>query len=297
MKFDSALAAIHGYLCADGYVIKNPQKQNHKYYHIGLRNTNMKLLKDFQIKFYSRFRIMPHITKDGRCRIQSKAIYYILTKDFSYYTDTWELPSLSTENMKVWLRSFFDCEAWVECQKAKSRTVRFDCKNIRGVYQIKDALEKFSVKASIKNRKNRLVRLNICGLENLKNLKKYIGFLHPDKRAMLERAINSYVDYNWKIPESKADLLRFVDYRGRLRAGRNEIRLNTIKKKNLLRLKRALNRFGINSNIHGPWINGNESKYYCMTIKKEVLCHCQKKPNRCQKRSGKYPLVSSPACL
>ncbi len=63
MKFDQNLAAIHGYLCGDGYVIKNPNTQKHKYYHIGLRNTNDVLLKDFQQKFKAVFNIEPRITE------------------------------------------------------------------------------------------------------------------------------------------------------------------------------------------------------------------------------------------
>ena len=55
MKFDKNLAAIHAYLCSDGYVIKNPRTQKHKYYYIGFRNTNLILLKDFQKKFNDYF--------------------------------------------------------------------------------------------------------------------------------------------------------------------------------------------------------------------------------------------------
>ena len=74
MKFDTDLASVHGYLCADGYVIKNPETQKHKYYHIGLRNTNNILLEDFQKKFKKKFNIKPIITNEGRCKIQSKNI-------------------------------------------------------------------------------------------------------------------------------------------------------------------------------------------------------------------------------
>jgi hypothetical protein len=39
MKFDTNLSSIHGYLCGDGYVIKNPKTQKHKYYHIGYKHS------------------------------------------------------------------------------------------------------------------------------------------------------------------------------------------------------------------------------------------------------------------
>jgi len=270
MKFDSYLASIHGYLCADGYVIKNPKSQKHRYYHIALRNTNNVLLGDFQKKFYNKFRIKPHITKDGRCRIQSKEIFSFLTKEFSYYSNSWKLPSMSKKNLKFWLRAFFDCESWVECQKAKSRAIRLDCKNSQGIRKIKSALEKFSIKSSIKTRRNDMMRLNICGLNNLKKFRNCIGFLHPNKKTVLEKAINSYADYNWDIPSTHRELLEFITTKGKIRNSRNEIRLTTILKRNVVQLQKALNRFAINSNIHGPWTNGYGSRYYCLTLKKEV---------------------------
>jgi hypothetical protein len=132
MKFDKNLSALHGYLCGDGYVIKNPTTQKHKYYHIRFRNTNMTLLKDFQEKFQIVFVLKPHITNEGRCRIQNKEIYCQLTKDFSYYSYysyKWTLPELSPEHLTFWLRAFFDCEGWVENQPRKSRLIGLDCCN------------------------------------------------------------------------------------------------------------------------------------------------------------------------
>ena len=64
MKFNEDLAAIHAYLCGDGYLTK-PDKW--KCYAIGLRNTNLILLKDFQNRFRKVFRVKAIIQKDGRC--------------------------------------------------------------------------------------------------------------------------------------------------------------------------------------------------------------------------------------
>ena len=111
MKFNPNLSAIHAYLCADGYVIRNPQHQKQKYYHIGLRNMEYCLLRDFQLKFHMEFNVEPHFAQDGRCRIGNKRIYYVLTKDYSYYSREWSMPKLSKKNVRYWLRSFFDCEA------------------------------------------------------------------------------------------------------------------------------------------------------------------------------------------
>ena len=60
MKLDENLAAVHAYLCADGYVIKNSEAQKQKYYMIGFRNTNLILLKDFQDKFEKVFGVKPY---------------------------------------------------------------------------------------------------------------------------------------------------------------------------------------------------------------------------------------------
>lgn len=53
MKFNKNLSAIHAYLCADGYVIKNHSTQKHKYCHIGLRYS-----------YYSREWKIPPVTGD-----------------------------------------------------------------------------------------------------------------------------------------------------------------------------------------------------------------------------------------
>ncbi len=182
MKFNKNLAAIHGYLCSDGYVIKNPASQKHKYYHIGLRNTNNVLLKDFQQKFTAIFGLKPIITNEGRCKIQNKEIYHFLTKEFSYYSYQWKLPKLSKNNLKYWLRPFFDCEGWVENQPAKSRLIGVDCCNKVGLLSIQVALKKFNINTQIKKKNSRNIwRLIICNLTNLKRFQKEIGFLHPDK--------------------------------------------------------------------------------------------------------------------
>jgi hypothetical protein len=193
MKFNNNLAAIHAYLCGDGYVIKNPETQKHKYYHIGFRNTNKILLEDFQDKFQLIFGLKPYIVNNNRCRIQNKEIYSILTKDFSYYSYRWELPELSRNKLKFWLRAFFDCEGWVENYKY-SRMVRLDCCNQIGTQKISEELEKFEIYNTIKKRKGRNIwRISICSKKSLKNFQKHINFLHPEKKEKLKNAINSFL--------------------------------------------------------------------------------------------------------
>ena len=88
------LAAIHAYLCADGYVLKIKPKKSKKY-GIGFRNTNYTLLKDFQNRFFNYFKVYPHLTKNERCRINSKQIHTELKNRFgSFHSREWSVPKL-----------------------------------------------------------------------------------------------------------------------------------------------------------------------------------------------------------
>jgi len=111
----------------------------------------------------------------------------------------------------------------------------------------------------------------ICGLENIKRFNRKMGFLHPDKSKRLEEAINSYVSYEWKIPETREELSKFIAQKGRLSKPRKEIRFLSIRKNNLSRFKKALKMLGIKSSIFGPWKSNTCSKYYCLIIKIEEV--------------------------
>src|SRR3989338_8376305 len=275
MKFDKNLAAIHGYLCSDGYVIKNPESQKHKYYYIGLRNTNNVLLRDFQQKFEAVFGIKPIITNEGRCKIQNKEIYKLLTNEFSYYSYEWKLPKLNKEQLAYWLRAFFDCEGWVENQpELYRRLIRAESCNERGILDIQVALRKFGINSYVKKKANRTIwRLTICDRKSIINFHKNINFLHPEKKFNLSQAIASYKNFYWVIPTNKEELLSFVNLNGKIIEYRNQIRFSSIIRKNLIELRKALNKHDINSRMFGPWISGTGSKYYCLIIKnyKEVF--------------------------
>ncbi|MFH1785875.1 MAG: LAGLIDADG family homing endonuclease [Candidatus Micrarchaeota archaeon] len=268
MEFDEDLAAIHAYLCADGYVIKNPPSQKHKYYHIGLRNTNYVLLEDFQKRFYRYFGITP-IIKFGRAKIQNKLIYEKLTERYTYYSDKWNMPKLNKKYLSYWLRAYFDCDGWVYVLKAKNRKISLDSINHTGLLEIQNSLFKtFLIKSIIKKRKNRHIwSLSIFGKDNIERFAKNIGFLHPKKKKKLNEAILSYVDYNWLIPENKPALIKFIKTRGRLSKKRGQVRFNSILKTNLSRFKSILNKFGTKSIISKKFFNGNKNGYYTLSIK------------------------------
>lgn len=273
MKFNKNLASIHAYLCADGYVIRNPETQKHKYYYIGLRNRCNALLNDFQNKFEKVFGLKPIITNEGRCKIQNKNIFSQLTKDFSYYSDKWTIPQLSLDELRYWLISYFDCDGWVNIQKAKSRVIGLESINKNGLEQIKNSLLKFGIKSSdVKKRKNRNIwYIYICGKDNLQRFKENIGFLHPNKNEKLLEALNSYENYEWTIPNKKEEFIGFVKKQGRLRNDTKEVRFFSIIKGNLIKLEEKLIVYNINTKIYGPWKNNRGRIYYCLSFKQKEL--------------------------
>lgn len=269
MKFDEDLASIHGYLCADGYVITNPKSQKHKYYYIGLRNTNTTLLKDFQKRFRRFFGIVPIITNEGRAKVQNKKIYEKLTEKYSYYSGEWSIPRLPKNLLGAWLCSYFDCDGWVVVRKAKDRRIGLDSINLSGLLEIKDVLfKKFRITSTVKKKKNRNIWcLNICGKDDLVRFSKNIGFLHPEKKAKLEKAINSYVNYTWSIPKTKKALFNFVLEKGNERKKRGQIRFYSIIKKNLINFKKALYFYKVKSRVSKRFTNGYGCHFYTLSIR------------------------------
>lgn len=262
MKFNRDLATIHGYLCSDGYVVKNPPNQKHKYYHIGFRNTNSTLLNDFKEKAEKIFPVNARLIKDGRVLIQSKNLYFYLTKDFSYYSREWKLPKLNMNCMRLWIRAFFDCEGWVTCIKAKNRHIGAECVNKKELAKINQALKsRFRIKSTVKEKKNRdISALIIYGKENLIRFRRHIGFLHPAKKKRLDDAIDSYRSLEWEFFK--------IDPFKKIKIKNGKARAFSSLEINLLRLKFRLNEYGISSRIYGPIKNGNGNVYYELSVPK-----------------------------
>lgn len=130
MRLNKDLVIIHAYLCADGYVTRNSSTQKHTYHHIGFRNTNSILLKDFQERFAKVFEQKSYLIENQRCRVGSKKIYKALTGEFgSFYSWKWQMPELDKNYSRGWLRAYFDCEGWVFCKKGQNRHIGVDCVN------------------------------------------------------------------------------------------------------------------------------------------------------------------------
>lgn len=276
MKFNEDLAVIHAYLCADGYVVKNPPTQKHKYYRVGLGNTNLILLKDFQQRFEKLWDVKPILVEGKKCEKSSKHIYNLLTQKFgSFYSWEWRMPNLNKKLSRAWLRTYFDCEGWVSIERHKSRLIGVDCVNSFGLKQIKNALAKNGIESKIKNKKERnIFRLYVYGKDNLIKFKKNIDFYHPQKRAKLQNAIDDYMVYDWKFPESNYELRNFIknlmQERAKMRSDNGVVRITSNKKVNLNTLRKQLKTlFNINSSIN-KMVNGMGTQYYQLSIYKKA---------------------------
>lgn len=268
------LASVHAYLCADGYVIKNPETQKQKYYKIGFRNINLILLKDFQNKFKRIFRIKPHLRKDGRCEIGSKEIYEKLIKEFgSFHSYVWKTPKLSKILSKVWLRSFFDCEAWVFCKSRQNRHIGLDSINEKGINQIIERLNLLGIKTIKKiNTKRKMFRIFIYGKDNLKKFEKEIGFLHPDKKRKLKESIKDFMEYKWNFPKDKENLKKFIKkkLKEKIRIKKPYyIRIISKEKENLKELKKLIKKFYDIESILYERTNSIGAKYFELNINKK----------------------------
>lgn len=275
MKLDENLAAIHAYLCADGYVIKNPPAQKQKYYMLGFRNTDLILLKDFQNKFEKVFGIKPHLIEGQRCRIGSKKIYEILTKEFGSFSSwKWRMPELNEELSKIWLRAYFDCEGWVFCKKHQNRHIGADCVNENGITQVEKALNNLDIKTIRKyNKKRKIHRILIYGKDNLKKFAKHIGFLHPAKDLKLKEVLEDFVVYEWNFPNEENKLRNYVlevlRQRARIRKSSNSVRIISNRETNLLKLQKELKRiFNIDSKLNKS-INGLGNIYFELSINRK----------------------------
>lgn len=274
MKFNEDLATIHAYLCADGYVIKNPPTQKHKYYKIGLRNTCRTLLEDFKKRCDNEFCVNAIIYRNERCSFGSKEVYRRLTESFSYYSYEWSLPKLPKNLLSLWLRAFFDCEGWVFVEERQNRQIGADSVNHKGLRHIHEALKMFGISSKLKKRSKRnLSRLMIYGKENIEKFQTHIGFLHPKKNEKLKCAIASYVDYGWQFPEAKIALRTFTMALLKRKAKVKKsglIGVYSIMKGNLTKLSAALEElFRIESKVYGPWVNGYGTPYYELVVQKK----------------------------
>ncbi|NCO11784.1 hypothetical protein GW924_04285 [Candidatus Pacearchaeota archaeon] len=276
MKFDENLAAVHAYLCSDGYVIKNPPIQKQRYYYIGFRNTNETLLKDFQKKFYNYFGVLPRLRKGERCIVQKKDIYYKLIERFgSFYSKDWKVPKINKNILGIWLRAVFDCEGWVTVKSHQSRMVGLEIINFEGAKGIRKFLSQLGIESKIKKRKGRnLFGIYIYGKKNLINFRKKIGFLHPDKKKKIDEALSDYVVYSWIFPRNKIELVNFTRSlmieKAKMKKDNGIFRIISKNEENLINLSKTLEKLFDIESIIRKRINGIGTIYFELNINKKA---------------------------
>jgi len=273
MKLDENLAAVHAYLCADGYVLKTEGKK-HKQYGIGFRNTNLTLLKDFQYRFKNSFGVVPHLDVGERCRIGNKKIHQELIQNFgSFHSWEWRMPKLKNKLLRIWLRVYFDCEGWVFCKSHQNRHIGVDCVNKGGLDQVERVLNRIGITTIRKfNKKRDIHRLFIYGKDNLLLFKNQIGFLHPDKFERLNIAINNYVEYVWQFPKGDKECRKFVLslLKDKIRIHKPYyIRIFSREEINLKNLHKSLKKFYNIDSIVNKQVNGIGTIYYEMNINRK----------------------------
>lgn len=274
MKFDENLAAIHAYLCADGYVIRNPPTQKQKYYRLGFRNTNLILLKDFQKCFDNYFGVETHLRIGERCDLGSKEIYERLTEEFgSFYSWEWRMPQLNKKLIRIWLRAYFDCEGWVFCKHHQDRHIGADCVNKIGLKQVEDALNMLGIKTHLKFKEKRnIYRISIYGKDNIVKFRNEVGFLHPDKLVKLNKTIEDFVIYLWDFPTNSSQIDVFIKelFAKKAKIKRHySIRLLSREHKNLFILKNLLKKFYSIESLLYKAHNGIGAVYYELDINRK----------------------------
>jgi hypothetical protein len=187
------------------------------------------------------------------------------------------MPKISKKLYPYWLQAFFDCESWVISRKAQDRHIGIDSISQKGLMDVKNYLKKLGISCKFKyigkrsKNQNEISRLLIFGKTNLQVFQRKINFLHPVKKLKLQMAIESYVDYDWKIrPEecvNQESAIRKILQSKKGFKKRGSYSICSIKKYNLIYLQKFLKKeLNIKSSIYGPKRNTKGCKYYEFNI-------------------------------
>jgi len=187
---------ILGYLAAEGEIKERKrfrrgndrkgfrlQKEKYAFF----TNLNPALISKFQddVAIVYDFRPFYDVRKK-RCTIRRIAIIEDLEKYGKVTSMEWSIPKEILKSLmclRAWLRAFFDGEAHVENdEKWRHRRIVMFSKNLAGLYQIKKALIKFGIKASVYPKTHKLI---ISRFGNLAGYENCIGFNHPKKNETL----------------------------------------------------------------------------------------------------------------
>lgn len=193
-------AKLCGYLAGDGcvYIHKERARPHINSKRIAFYPDHIDLAKDFIETFYKIYKIRPHLKKEKNhfdIRICSKLAYWDLVSIAKFKSLNWNIPFkiLTTkETKKEWIRSFFDCEAYVGKKMIQIQSI-----NKRGLEQVKSLLKEFSIDSKMysyeRKQKNWNTNYLLCIMKKESRLKylDIIGFRHPKKLENLKRCLNN----------------------------------------------------------------------------------------------------------
>ncbi len=191
-------AAIHAYLCGDGYIKINIDKNNYPNYNIRVYPDNERLARLIGDLFKKEFNISPSIKKLGSyfaVQIKNKPVCINLLSLGTYGTRNWKIPRTFNKCLlREWLKCFFDCESNVDLN---NRTIALKSVNYNGLLDIQNKLELFKINSKVygpyqpKNEKHSKYGILIISGADICKYKRLINFNHPAKKKKLEQLIHA----------------------------------------------------------------------------------------------------------
>lgn len=151
---DLALARVLGYLSGDGRVEARREKgQRSIHYEVRFFPDTEYLAKFFCENFQEKFGLKPRIYdtlwKDGcyTVRFRGKNVCQFLLSIGSFDHHSWRLPSFNSDEEYIqWIKSFFDCEGYVNLY---SKSIQVKSVNRVGLQQIYSKLDELGIKSKI----------------------------------------------------------------------------------------------------------------------------------------------------
>jgi len=192
-------AAINAYLCGDGYIAVRKDVNNNVHSEIQIILDNLELCKRVVSLFNTEFNIFPKIRKrkNENCysvRAENKPVCLHLLSLGKYKSENWNVPNgLNREQLKEWIKCFFDCEAYVN---TSSKIIQVKSINHDGLKSIKEVLKGLEINSVLygpykpKSEKHSAYSMINIPRKELANYNEIIGFYHKEKIKKLNSVIN-----------------------------------------------------------------------------------------------------------
>ncbi len=203
-EYKNLKARLMGFLAGDGTVgIRKENKRNAIHHDIAFYPDHSSMIGPFIEAFTYLYIKKPLVRKKSKyysIKVSSKFACLDLVKTINFGLYKWEVPFnfLDTDESKIeWLRSFFDCEAYISNQDIRVQSV-----NERGLLQVKKLLGELGIDANMYKyeRKNKKWSTNyILSIMKKDYRKMYlnkIGFNHILKLNKLK------LQFKASVPES-----------------------------------------------------------------------------------------------